>query len=58
MINQKATELGIEIDLIKVTDPLEIASRGIMSTPAVIVDGKLVHKGGLPGIGDIAEWLK
>lgn len=58
MIKEKATELGIEIDLIKVKDPVDIASRGVMSTPAVIVDGKLVHKGGLPSSEDIADWLK
>lgn len=58
MIKLKAEELGVEIDIVKITDPVEIASRGIMSTPAVIIDGKLVHRGGLPDRKEIEQWLK
>lgn len=58
MIRNKAEEIGAEIELSHVFDPAEIAMRGIMTTPAVMVDGKLVHKGGLPGDGEIAQWLK
>lgn len=58
MIKNKADSLGAEIDLHHIYDPVAIASRGIMSTPAVIVDGKLVHKGGLPSDAEIEEWIK
>ncbi len=58
MIRSEAQQLSIEIELIKVDDPLEIVSRGIMSTPAVMVDGKLMHKGGLPKRQEISQWLK
>ncbi len=58
MIKLKAKELGVEIEIVKIKDPAEIASRGIMSTPAVIIDGKLVHRGGLPERGEIEQWLK
>ncbi len=58
MIKNKADAMGTEIDLHHVYDPIEIASRGIISTPAVMVDGKLVHKGGLPKDIDIEEWIK
>jgi small redox-active disulfide protein 2 len=58
MIKQKAEEIGAEIKLSHIYDVVEIASRGIMSTPAVMVDGKLVHKGGLPDNSEIESWLK
>lgn len=58
MIKAKADAIGAKIDLHHIHDPVEIASRGIMSTPAVMVDGKLVHKGGLPSDADIEEWIK
>ncbi len=58
MIKNKAQAIGAEIDLQHIYDPVEMASRGIMSTPAVMVDGKLVHKGGLPSDAEIAEWIK
>ncbi|MDY0028762.1 MAG: thioredoxin family protein [Pseudobdellovibrionaceae bacterium] len=58
MIRDKAKDMGADIDLSHIHDPVEIASRGIMSTPAVMVDGQLVHRGGLPDISDIEDWLK
>jgi small redox-active disulfide protein 2 len=53
-----AQQMGAELDLQHVYDPVQIASRGIMTTPAVIVDGKLVHKGGVPTKNEIESWLK
>ena len=58
MIKARAEEAGIEIDLVHIDDAAEIASRGIMSTPAVMVDGVLVHKSGLPADEDIDQWLR
>ena len=34
-----------------------IAGFGIVSTPGVVVDGKVVHAGGLPRSEDVAKWL-
>ena len=49
VIAQAAKEAGVEIKLEKVTDIAEIMSYGVMSTPGVVVDGKVVHSGGVPG---------
>ena len=40
------------------TDYAEIASYGIASTPGIVIDGKVVHAGGLPKAEDVAKWLK
>ena len=32
-------------------------SYGIMSTPGVVIDGKVVHAGGVPSRDKIAGWL-
>ena len=53
-----AQQAGIEITLEKVTDIAEIMSYGVMSTPGVVVDGKLVHAGGLPGPDQVRSWVK
>ncbi len=58
LIKLKSEELGVEIELSHISDPTEIAVRGIITTPAVVVDGKIVHKGGLPTVSEIEEWLK
>tara|TARA_R110000868_G_scaffold262401_2_gene521074 strand:- start:51173 stop:51406 length:234 start_codon:yes stop_codon:yes gene_type:complete len=58
MIKSTAKDLGIEIDIHHINDPVEIAMRGIISTPTVVVDGKIVHKGALPSNKEIEEWIK
>ena len=57
-IAQAAKEAGVEIELKKVTDIAEIMSFGIMSTPGVVVDGKVVHSGGIPGPDQVRAWLR
>lgn len=37
--------LNLESEVLHVTDPIEIAKRGVMSTPALTVNGKVVSKG-------------
>jgi small redox-active disulfide protein 2 len=49
--------VGIEAEIIKVTDYGEITARGIMSTPGLVIDGKVVSYGRVPSAGDIAQWL-
>ncbi len=48
---------GIEADVVKVTDYAQIAAYGIMSTPGLVIDGKVLSTGRVPSAGDIAEWL-
>jgi small redox-active disulfide protein 2 len=48
---------GVEAEIVKVTDYAEIASRGVMSTPGLVIDGQVRSTGRIPSAGDIAEWL-
>ncbi len=58
LIEDAAKAAGIEIELEKIEDMPEIMSYGIMSTPGVVVDGKVVHSGGIPSKDSINDWLK
>lgn len=58
LIAKKAAELGIEIELEKVTDMAAIMGYGVMSTPGVVLDDAIVHSGGVPAGQAIEEWLK
>jgi small redox-active disulfide protein 2 len=57
MIHEAADNLGLEVEIEKVTDAKSIAMAGVMSTPGIAVDGKLVHAGGLPDAGKLESWL-
>ena len=57
MIREAADRLSVEVVIEKVSDPREIAVAGVMSTPGIAVDGKLVHAGGLPDKAKLEEWL-
>lgn len=57
LIEEMAREKGVEIELEKVEDIQAIMGFGVMSTPGVVVDGKVVHVGGVPGRDKIAQWL-
>ena len=57
LIRIAAEQAGVEIELEKVTDMAEIMGYGVMSTPGVVVDGKLVHAGGLPGPDQVRKWI-
>jgi hypothetical protein len=53
LIEAEAAKLGLEIRLEKITDYAAIAAHGIASTPGVVIDGRVVHAGGLPKAADI-----
>ena len=57
MIETEAARLGVLVSLEKVTDYAAIAGYGAMATPGVVIDGKLVHAGGLPRVEDVTRWL-
>ncbi len=57
-IDTQARTLGIEAEVVKVTDMAEIMGYGVMSTPAVVVGDHVVHSGSVPGKSEIEAWLK
>jgi len=57
LIQIAAEQAGVEIELEKVTDMAQIMGFGVMSTPGVVIDGKVVHAGGLPGPDQVRNWV-
>jgi small redox-active disulfide protein 2 len=53
-----AKELGLEYTLEKVTEIKEIMKFGVMSTPALVIDGQVKTAGKLLNIQEIKEMLK
>ena len=57
LIEEVARQQGVAINLEKVEALPEIVRYEVMATPGVVVDGKVVHAGGVPRREKIAEWL-
>jgi small redox-active disulfide protein 2 len=53
-----AKELGIEYGIEKVTQINEIMKMGVMTTPALVVDGKVKVSGKIPSVENLKEILK
>ena len=57
LIEEAAKAKGIDIKLEKVEDIGAIMGYGVMSTPGVVIDGTVVHAGGLPDRKKVEGWL-
>jgi small redox-active disulfide protein 2 len=49
---------GIDAVVDKVTDVMEIAGYGVMSTPAVVVNGEIKSVGKVPKKDEVIGWLR
>lgn len=58
MIKKVAAEHNFQGTIEKVDDMMEIIKYGVMSTPAVIIDGKIAFAGGVPTKEQAESWFK
>ncbi len=56
-VRKALAELAVEADVVKVTDIQQIIQRGVMSTPALVIDGKLVLEGKNPTVQQLKQLL-
>ncbi len=49
---------GIPFTLEKVSDYAAIAAAGVLTTPGVALDGKIVSTGKIPTVPEVKGWLK
>lgn len=57
VVREAVAASAASVEVVKVSDMLEIAAAGVMSTPAVMVDGKLVSLGKVPTKAEVLSWL-
>ena len=57
-VRDVVAENGIEAEVSKVEDIVEIMAFGVMATPALVVDGKVAIKGRVPSSKEILSILK
>lgn len=51
-------ELNVAADVQKVKDLKEITSYGVISTPGLVINGKVKAQGRIPSLVEIKEWIK
>ncbi len=56
-VNDAVTDLGLDASVIKVDDIVDIMAFGVMTTPALVIDGKVVLKGFVPSVTEIKSML-
>lgn len=57
LVEEVANAKNVEITLEKVEDIQKIMTYNIMSTPAVVIDGQVVHAGGIPARSKVESWF-
>lgn len=56
-IKKIAAERNFQGSIEKVDDIMEIIKYGVMSTPAVVIDGKVAFVGGVPSEAEVNNWF-
>lgn len=57
LVQAVAGEKGVAIEVEKVEELRDIMAYGILSTPGVVIDGTVVHAGGVPSRRKVEGWL-
>lgn len=58
LIDRVARETGKDVALEKIEDMRQIVGYGVMSTPGVVIAGKVVHVGSVPTREQVLSWLQ
>ncbi len=56
-VKKAVAETGLQAEIIKVTDVMEIAKHGVFTTPGLVIDGNVKCVGKVPTVNEIKEWL-
>jgi len=57
LIERAAKDMGVAVSLVKVEAVEEIMQYGVASTPAVMINGVVVHSGGVPSSHTVRKWI-
>ena len=57
-VRKALAELQVQAEVVKVTEVNDMIARGVMWTPALVIDGKVVLQGKIPTVDQIKQLVK
>jgi len=57
IVKEAIKKSGVDAEVVKVSDRMEIAKSGVLMTPAVIMDGQVKLVGKIPDIEEVLGWI-
>jgi small redox-active disulfide protein 2 len=58
IVKEAVAEAGVDAQVEKISDIMKIMTYGVISTPAVVVDGQVKSSGKVPKKEEIKNWIK
>ena len=56
-VRKAVKEAGVQAEIVKVQDLDQILSKGVMMTPALLIDGRIMAVGRVPGVDEMVRML-
>ena len=57
LTKKAVAQLGIEAEVLKVTDPTQYADYGVMATPGLVINEKTVSSGRIPSMAEVTTFI-
>ena len=57
IIREAVADVGVAARILKISDFAEIAKLGVLSTPAIVINGQIKCVGKVPTKNEVIEWL-
>jgi small redox-active disulfide protein 2 len=57
LVTEAVGQLGIQAEIVKVSEMRDIMAYGVMSTPALVIDEELKLAGRIPSLGQVVDLI-
>jgi hypothetical protein len=57
IVRKVVTDLGVEAEVVKVTDYNDIMAYNVLSTPGLVINEKVVSTGRIPAPAEVTTWV-
>ena len=58
IVNRVVESMGVEANVIKVTNYSVIVDLGVMQTPGLIINNKVLSSGRIPAVEEVEDWIR